>query len=133
MLVLILGILCSVMLLVTVIACGKYIEQVHHSESLQRSVDIYTARSAKDWANIRRLLSDNKNALDTLDATKKLFDMECNVSAHYKSVYRQALAEAQEERDAKKVLREQLANKTQECVVLARELDIYIAKFEGDM
>ena len=133
MFVLILGVLCFVMLLVTVIACGKYIEQVHHSESLQRSVDIYTARSAKDWNTIMKLLADNKNALGIWELCKKELDNERNICAHYKGLYRQAIAEAQEERDAKKVLREQLANKTQEVVVLARELDTYIAKFEGDM
>lgn len=133
MLVLILGVLSSIMLLVVVIMSGKYWEQVHHSESLQRSVDIYTARSARDWSNIRKLLADNKRALELWEFTKNDAESQRRNVEVYKALYREAVKDAAELRDEKKVLREQLANKTQECVLIARELESYIAKFEGDM
>lgn len=133
MLVLILGVLCSVMLLVTVIVSGKYWEQVHHSESLQRSVDIYTARSAKDWKNILKLLADNKHANELWDFARNDAEGQRRNVEVYKALYREAVKDAAELRDEKKTLRENLANKTQECVLIARELESYIAKFEGDM
>jgi hypothetical protein len=132
MLVMILGVLCSVMLLVTVIVSGKYWEQVHHSESLQRSVDIYTARSARDWSNIMQLLEKNKNAVELWEVTKNDAESQRRSVEMYKALYREAVKDAQELRSEKSTLREQLANKTQECVLIARELDSYIAKFEGD-
>ena len=133
MLVLILGVLCSIMLLVTVIVSGKYWEQVHHSESLQRSVDIYTARSARDWSNIMQLLEKNKKALELWEFTKNDAESQRRNVEVYKALYREAVKDAAELRDEKKTLRENLANKTQECVLIARELESYIAKFEGDM
>jgi hypothetical protein len=132
MLVMILGVLCSVMLLVTVIVSGKYWEQVHHSESLQRSVDIYTARSAKDWNNILKLLADNKLANELWDIARNDAESQRRNVEVYKGLYREAVKDAQELRSEKSTLREQLANKTQECVIVSRELDSYIAKFEGD-
>jgi hypothetical protein len=120
------------MLLVTVIVSGKYWEQVHHSESLQRSVDIYTERSARDWNNIMKLLADNKRALEFGEFAKNDAESQRRSVEMYKGLYREAVKDAQELRSEKSTLREQLANKTQECVIVSRELDSYIAKFEGD-
>jgi predicted nucleic acid-binding Zn-ribbon protein len=133
MLVLILGVLCSVMLLVTVIVSGKHMEMTHHANSLQRSVDVYTARSARDWDKIMRLLQANKDAQKLWEVAKNDAENQRRNAETYKALYREAIKDAQELRDEKGTLREQLANKTQECVLIARELESYIAKFEGDM
>jgi hypothetical protein len=133
MLVMILAVLCSAMLLVTVIAVGKYMEQKHYSDSLQRSLDIYTLRSEKDWNRIITLLKENKAWRGCFEVAKSDAENQRRSMETYKALYRDSVKEAQELRDEKKALREQLANKTQECVVIARELDDYIAKFEGDM
>lgn len=133
MLVLILGVLSSIMLLIVVIMSGKYWEQVHHSESLQRSVDIYTARSARDWSNIMQLLEKNKNAVELWEFARNDAEGQRRNVEVYKALYREAVKDAAELRDEKNALREQFANKTQECVLIARELESYIAKFEGDM
>ena len=133
MLVMILAVLCSAMLLVTVIAVGKYMEQKHHSDSLQRSVDIYTLRSEKDWNRIITLLNENKAWRGCFEVAKSDAENQRRSMETYKALYRDSVKESQELRDEKKTLREQLANKTQEVHVIARELDDYIAKFEGDM
>jgi hypothetical protein len=132
MLILILGVLCSVMLLVTVIISGKYMEMSHHAESLQRSVDIYTTRSARDWSNIKQLLEKNKAAQSLWELAKNDAQSQRKLTETYKALYRDAVKESQELRDEKQTLREQLANKQQECILIARELENYIAKFEGD-
>ena len=133
MLILILGVLCSAMLLVTVIISGKYMEMSHHAESLQRSVDIYTARSARDWSNIKQLLEKHKDAHNLWEFAKNDAQSQRKLTETYKALYRDAVKESMELRSEKQTLREQLANKTQECVLIARELESYIAKFEGDM
>jgi len=132
MLILILGVLCSAMLLVTVIISGKYMEMSNHAGSLQRSVDIYTTRSARDWSNIKQLLEKNKELEKIWEFTKNDAQSQRKLTETYKALYRDAVKESQELRDEKQTLREQLANKTQECILIARELDNYIAKFEGD-
>ena len=129
----ILAVLCSAMLLVTVIACGKYMEMSHHAESLQRSVDIYTLRSARDWSNIKQLLEKNKATQSLWELAKNDAQSQRKLTETYKALYRDSVKESQELRNEKNTLREQLANKTQEVHVIARELDDYIAKFEGDM
>jgi ABC-type lipoprotein release transport system permease subunit len=132
MLVLILGVLCSAMLLVTVIISGKYMEMTHHAESLQRSVDIYTTRSARDWSNIMQLLEKNKELEKMWEFTKNDALSQRKLTETYKGLYRDAVKESLDLHVEKKSLREQLANKTQECVVIARDLAAYIEKFEGD-
>jgi len=132
MLILILGVLCSAMLLVTVIISGKYMEMTHHAESLQRSVDIYTTRSARDWSNIKQLLEKNKELEKIWEFTKNDALSQRKLTETYKSLYRESVKDAQELRNEKNSMREQLANKTQECVLIARELESYIEKFEGD-
>jgi predicted nucleic acid-binding Zn-ribbon protein len=121
------------MLLVTVIVSGKHMEMTHHANSLQRSVDVYTARSARDWDKIMRLLQANKDAQKLWEVAKNDAENQRRNAETYKALYREAIKDAQELRDEKGTLREQLANKTQECVLIARELESYIAKFEGDM
>ena len=125
----ILAVLCSAMLLVTVIACGKYMEMSHHAESLQRSVDIYTLRSARDWSNIKQLLEKNKATQSLWELAKNDAQSQRKLTETYKALYRDSVKESQELRNEKNTLREQLANKTQEVHVIARELDDYIAKF----
>ena len=132
MLVMILAVLCSAMLLVTVIAVGKYMEQKHHSDSLQRSVDIYTLRSEKDWNRIITLLNENKAWRGCFEVAKSDAENQRRSMETYKALYRDSVKESQELRDEKQTLREQLANKQQECILIARELENYIEKFEGD-
>jgi len=132
MLILILGVLCSAMLLVTVIISGKYMEMSNHAGSLQRSVDIYTTRSARDWSNIKQLLEKNKDLEKLWEFTKNDAQSQRKLTETYKALYRDAVKESQELRDEKQTLREQLANKQQECILIARELESYIEKFEGD-
>jgi len=132
MLILILGVLCSAMLLVTVIISGKYMEMSNHAGSLQRSVDIYTTRSARDWSNIKQLLEKNKELEKIWEFTKNDAQSQRKLTETYKALYRDAVKESQELRDEKQTLREQLANKQQECILIARELESYIEKFEGD-
>jgi predicted nucleic acid-binding Zn-ribbon protein len=120
------------MLLVTVIISGKYMEMTHHAESLQRSVDIYTTRSARDWSNIKQLLEKNKELEKIWEFTKNDALSQRKLTETYKSLYRESVKDAQELRNEKNSMREQLANKTQECVLIARELESYIEKFEGD-
>ena len=132
MLVLILGVLCSVMLLFTVILSGKHMEMTHHANSLQRSVDIYTSRSRQDWDKITKLLKANKEAQNLWEFAKNDAQSQRKLTETYKALYRDAVKESQELRDEKQTLREQLANKQQECILIARELESYIEKFEGD-
>jgi len=120
------------MLLVTVIISGKYMEMSNHAGSLQRSVDIYTTRSARDWSNIKQLLEKNKDLEKLWEFTKNDAQSQRKLTETYKALYRDAVKESQELRDEKQTLREQLANKQQECILIARELESYIEKFEGD-
>ncbi len=79
-----------------------------------------------------QLLEKNKNAVELWEVTKNDAESQRRSVEMYKALYREAVKDAQELRSEKSTLREQLANKTQECVLIARELDSYIAKFEGD-
>ena len=81
-------------------------------------------------------LSDLRRSAEAVgrsyEAIRKDVESERKRGEMYKSLYRASVAETYSVRESEALLREQLANKTQECVVLARELDNYLEKFEGD-
>lgn len=133
MLILILGVLCSAMLLVTVIAMSKY-KALDVSYRYIQSITDGQAHTINEYC---KRLSDLRRSAEAVgrsnEAIRKDLESERKRGEMYKSLYRASVDECHAVRQTEALLREQLANKTQECVVLARELDTYIAKFEGDM
>lgn len=124
MLVMILAVLCSAMLLVTVIAVGKYMEMTHHANSLQRSVDIYTARSARDWKNIQTLLRHVKEHKEFGEFAMNDAKQQRERAEMYQNLYSQAVME-------KKTHLRTIADLKSECKVLEDDLRSYVAKFEA--
>lgn len=125
MLILILAVLCSAMLLTTVIACGKYMEQKFHSESLQRSVDIYVRRSANDWKNIQTLLEKCKTLKECNEVAIADAKQQRERAEMYQNLYSQCVVE-------KKTHLRTIQDLKQECKVLEDDLRSYVEKFEGD-
>ena len=113
------------MLLVTVIACGKYMEQKHHSDSLQRSVDIYTVRSANDWKNIQTLLRHVKEHKEFGEFAMNDAKQQRERAEMYQNLYSQAIVE-------KKTHLRTIADLKKECKVLEDDLRTYVEKFEAE-